>query len=229
MNRRLGTVRLRNLELLINEAGSAAQLARIAGTNSSYLSQIRHRMPTQSGKPRRIGDDLAEKLERGMEKPEGWMDEPRDAAHLQQTASAESGSPGRHPLISWVQAREWPQIAKNYVPQPEDEQFPCPVDCSDESYVLRVRGVSMEPKFHDGELIFVDPKIPPAHGKYVVVRLDDSSEATFKQFIVEGDALYLKSLNPDWPKPIIEIDSDTTICGAVVFKGEALVADRPVC
>ena len=227
MNRRLETVRLRNLELLIDEAGSAVQLARIAGTNSSYLSQIRHRMPTQSGKPRRIGDDLAEKLERGMGKPEGWMDEPHGSAHLQ-TASRGSDGPGRHPLISWVQAREWPQIAKTYVPHPEDEQFPCPVECSHESYVLRVRGVSMEPKFHDGELIFVDPKIPPAHGKYVVVRLDDSSEATFKQFIVEGDALYLKALNPDWPTPIIEIDSDTTICGAVIFKGETLLTDRPV-
>ncbi len=227
MNRRLETVRLRNLELLIDEAGSAAKLARIADTSSSYLSQIRHRTPTRSGKPRKLGDDLAEKLERKMEKPNGWMDELHGTAQLQQTYSAGSDGPGRHPLISWVQAREWPKIAKNYAPQSGDELFPCPVKCSEESYVLRVRGVSMEPKFHDGELIFVDPKIPPTHGKYVVVRLNDSSEATFKQFIVEGDSLYLKALNPDWPKPIIEIDSATTICGAVIFKGETLITDRP--
>ena len=32
--------------------------------------------------------------------------------------------------------------------------------------------VSMEPKFHDGELIFVDPQVAPVSGRYVVVRLE---------------------------------------------------------
>ena len=69
-------IRLKNLELLINEAGSAANLAHRVGTNSSYLSQVRRRMPTKKGTPRNIGDDLAVKLEQGMGKHEGWLDEP---------------------------------------------------------------------------------------------------------------------------------------------------------
>ena len=78
----------------------------------------------------------------------------------------------------------------------------------------------MEPKFHDGDLIFVDPNVEPVHGKYVVVMLEDTSEATFKQLIVEGGRQYLKALNPNWPDPIIEIDQNARICGVVVFKGE---------
>jgi hypothetical protein len=62
-------IRLKNLELLIAEAGSAANLADRVGTNSSYLSQVRRRMPTKKGTPRGIGDDLAVKLEQGMGKP----------------------------------------------------------------------------------------------------------------------------------------------------------------
>jgi SOS-response transcriptional repressor LexA len=78
----------------------------------------------------------------------------------------------------------------------------------------------MEPRFHEGDLIFVDPEATPAHGKYVVVQLDESNEATFKQLIVEENRQYLKALNPDWPNRIIEVNADASICGVVVFKGE---------
>ena len=57
-------------------------------------------------------------------------------------------------------------------------------------------------------------------GKYVVVMLEDSDEATFKQLIVEGGRQYLKALNPEWPNRIIEFNQNTRICGVVVFKGE---------
>jgi len=225
MKRRPEQIRLRNLGLLITEAGSAVKLARTAGTSSSYLSQVRNQMPTRKGTPRGIGDDLAEKLERGMGKPRGWMDEAHASAVPEDIAKELNAHPGPpfqslHPLISWVQAGEWHEIAEGFVPEYGVELLPCPVKCSKNSFVLRVRGISMEPKFHEGDLIFVDPDISPDNGKYVVVRLEDSNEATFKQLIIEGDNHYLKALNPDWPKPIIEVDSDATICGVVVFKGE---------
>lgn len=223
MKRKPEKVRLQNLELLIAEAGSAAKLARIAGTNSSYLSQVRNQMPTKKGTPRGMGDDLAEKLERGMRKPLGWMDEVHDTAVIQEP-NADAGPDIRsvRPLLSWVQAGEWSEISEGFVPPYGTELLPCPVICSPESFVLRVRGSSMEPKFHEGDLIFVDPDVAATHGKYVVVRLDDSNEATFKQLIVEGKRQYLKALNPDWPNRIIELDTSATIVGVVVFKGETV-------
>ena len=80
----------------------------------------------------------------------------------------------------------------------------------------------MEPKFHEGDLIFVDPNASAEHGKYVVVRIDASNEATFKQLIIEEGNQYLKALNPDWPNRIIEIDEEASICGVIVFKGEII-------
>ncbi len=228
MKRKPEQVRIRNLELLITEAGSAAKLARIVGTNSSYLSQVRHQMPTKKGTPRGVGDDLAEKLERGMDKPAGWMDEPHEDSQKQPVTCKEMNTHAGpdicslHPLISWVQAGEWSEISEGYVPQYESELLPCPVRCSEETFVLRVHGISMEPKFHEGDLIFVDPNATPSHGKYVVVQLDESNEATFKQLIVEENRQYLKALNPDWPNRIIEINAAATICGVVVFKGEVV-------
>ena len=226
MKRKQVQARLQNLELLITEAGSAAKLARIAGTNSSYLSQVRNQMPTKKGTPRGVGDDLAEKLERSMGKPVGWMDESHEDRQQQPATSSESNTyagpdiRSLRPLISWVQAGEWSEISEGFVPQYGAELLPCPVMCSPESFVLRVRGSSMEPKFHEGDLIFVDPNVAAAHGRYVVVRLDESNEATFKQLIVEGNRQYLKALNPDWPNRIIEVNTAATICGVVVFKGE---------
>ena len=78
----------------------------------------------------------------------------------------------------------------------------------------------MEPRFHNGDLVFVDPDVTADSGNYVIVQLEDSDEATFRQLIVEGGRTYLKALNPDWPDRIIEIDENARICGVVVFKGE---------
>jgi SOS-response transcriptional repressor LexA len=218
-------IRLHNLEALIAEAGSAARLARMAGTNSSYLSQVRNQLLTRKGTPRSIGDELAEKLEKAMKKPHGWMDTPHvEGATTHEEHNAQDGPQLRslHPIISWVQAGNWYEISEGFVPAYGAELLPCPVCCSQESFVLRVRGSSMEPKFHEGDLIFVDPNVAADHGKYVVVRLDASNEATFKQLIVEEGKQYLKALNPHWPKRIIEVDEEASICGVVVFKGEVV-------
>jgi len=224
MTRKLNPIRLRNLEQLISEAGSATKLAKAAGTTSSYLSQVRNQLPTKKGTPRAIGNGLAEKLEKAMKKPHGWMDDPRDGNTSGHEHNAHDGPDLRslHPLISWVQAGNWCEISDSFAAEDGFELLPCPVQCSSESFVLRVRSTSMEPKFHEGDLIFVDPNASADHGKYVVIRLDESNEATFKQLIIEEGKRYLKALNPDWPNRIIEVDEEATICGVIVFKGEVV-------
>ena len=224
MTRKLEPIRLQNLELLVIEAGSLIELARIAGTNNSYLSQVRHQIRTPTGARRRVGDELAERLERGMRKPEGWMDESHEPEapppDPECAPYGEADIRSLCPLISWVQAGEWTEASRSYVPEYEAELLPCPVRCSHRTFVLHVCGISMEPRFHDGDLIFVDPEVAAVHGKYVVVRLDGSHETTFKQLVIEGERQYLRALNPDWPEQIIEINVAATICGVVVFKGE---------
>ena len=146
MKRRHETVRLSNLELLVAEAESAAALSRLAHTSESYLSQIRNQLTTAKGTPRGVGDDLAAKLELAMGKPNGWMDE----SHLLATAdladyNAEPGTEPRslRPLISWVQAGEWTEIASAFALGDAEDLLPRPVRCSAETFVLRVRGESM--------------------------------------------------------------------------------------
>ena len=42
-------------------------------------------------------------------------------------------------------------------------------------YALYISGESMEPRFEQGELVYVDPKRPPSIGDYVIVQLRDAS------------------------------------------------------
>jgi len=133
----------------------------------------------------------------------------------------------RVPLISWVRAGNWSAVTDNHHPFDADEWVPCPVAHSRSTFALQVRGESMHnphgrPSFHDGDIIYIDPERNPEQGSLVVVRLDDSAEATFKKLIIEGNKRFLKALNPAWPEPIIEINGNATICGVVIFKGEKI-------
>ena len=97
----------------------------------------------------------------------------------------------------------------------------CPVNCSDLTFVSKVQYISMEPKFDEGDLIFVDPEAECIHGSYVVARLDDN-QATFKQLIIEGGHKFLKAANPNWPEQLIPINDNCMLVGKVIFTGKSL-------
>lgn len=121
---------------------------------------------------------------------------------------------GSYPVISWVQAGDWSQIYE--LNRSEVDHYPCPVKCSPRTFILKVCGMSMSPVFNEGELIFIDPDIEATSGKYVVARLDDENEATFKQLIIESGHRYLKAANPAWPTQIQSINGNCTIVGVAI-------------
>lgn len=124
----------------------------------------------------------------------------------------------RVPLISWVQAGNWCPVADPYPPGAADAYVSVDIRVSDGAFALTVRGDSMlNPNtgegFPEGCIIVVDPGVEHQNGHYVVVRLDDSDEATFKQLVIDGSKRYLRPLNPRYP--IIEINGNASICGVV--------------
>ncbi|MBL4831292.1 MAG: LexA family transcriptional regulator [Aliivibrio sp.] len=121
---------------------------------------------------------------------------------------------GAYPLISWVQAGGWSDICLTDLH--EADYYPCPIKCSKNTFILKVVGKSMNPVFTEGELIYVDPDADAENGKYVVARLDDENQATFKQLIIEDGHKYLQAVNPNWPTPIIPINGNCTIVGVVI-------------
>lgn len=121
------------------------------------------------------------------------------------------------PLISWVQAGAWQEVQDPLQPGEYERLIPVTRRFSKRAYALRVQGDSMQsaegPSFPDGSVICVEPEQVARSGSFVVARLDDSMEATFKQLVIDGDRRYLKPLNPRYP--IMPIDGELTICGVV--------------
>jgi len=132
-------------------------------------------------------------------------------------------APGALPLISWVQAGIWSDVADPYAVGDAEDWLPCPSKHGPRAYCLRVRGDSMHnptggPSYAHGDIIFVDPDREAKAGDRVIVRLDDQQEATFKQLLVEDGRTLLKALNPDWKPRYIEINGNATITGVVIGK-----------
>lgn len=130
---------------------------------------------------------------------------------------------GGVPLISWVQAGSWADVADPHLVGEADDWLPCPVRHGPRTYCLKVRGDSMHnpagrPSYADGDIIFVDPDRPANPGDRVIVRLDDHAEATFKQLLIEDGRKLLKALNPEWAPRYIEINGNATIAGVIIGK-----------
>ncbi|MFT6789067.1 MAG: SOS-response transcriptional repressor LexA [Pseudoalteromonas rhizosphaerae] len=193
-----------------------AQLGLIAGLAQNSIHNIES---GETKRPRKI-DALAEALNCT---PEyllfGIGEVQEDEKNINNNVSPGPTLKAAVPLISWVQAGAWSDI--NEVREFDADRYLCPVKCSDQTFALKVQGVSMEPKFYDGDLIFVDPQADCIHGSYVVARLDDDNQATFKQLIIESGHKFLKAANPNWPDQLIPINGNCTLVGKVVFAGKS--------
>ena len=68
----------------------------------------------------------------------------------------------------------------------------------------------MEPEFRQGDRVIVDPAVDPVPGDYVVAKLSDEGEATFKKYRPgpfergQPSRIDLLPLNPDWPTMSID-------------------------
>lgn len=122
-----------------------------------------------------------------------------------------------YPFIQWSQLYHWPEF---HLPQ-DVTYLPCPIKCSRKTFILPVEGISMEPQFYEGDFIFVDPNVKVANGKCVVARAQE--QIVLKQLLIESNQTYLRSTNPLWPDPIINIDKvPATVIGVVIFAGRSL-------
>ena len=123
-----------------------------------------------------------------------------------------------YPEISWVQAGAATEAIQL------SNVAACPRHTSDvwageNGFWLRVVGNSMTSpaggdSFPENFLILVAPDTEPRSGQYVVARMVDSNEATFKQLVNDAGELYLKPLNPAFPMK--EVDDTWEIVGTVV-------------
>ncbi len=121
------------------------------------------------------------------------------------------------PVISWVMAGKWHEVCDSFSENDVDDWIE--TDLKGENlFALRVKGDSMEPEFHDGEIIIVNPNLEARPGDFIVIRNEDNGEATFKQLKKYGDVWVLHPLNPKYPDIILKKEFRYRIVGKVVKK-----------
>ena len=130
----------------------------------------------------------------------------------------QTGSYKEYPLISAVQAGAWHEVIDEFQPGDAEEWHGTTKNAGPAGFWLKVRGDSMTSpagkSFPEGMLILVNPDLGVEPGHYVVAKLVDTQEATFKQLVEDAGAKFLKPLNPAWP--MIPINGNCRIVGRVV-------------
>lgn len=92
-------------------------------------------------------------------------------------------------------------------------KYPVPVPNHD--IALRVNGNSMEPMFHDGDVVFVKKTPEVHHGSIIIIIVNDS--AYIKKLYRRDDEVRLISLNPQYEDIILNPDDTIEIFGNVIM------------
>ena len=121
------------------------------------------------------------------------------------------------PLLTWEEACNWQKLRSSY--KATSFSF-AEVAVSEAAFALQVRDSSLEPKFSSGTIFIVDPKLTPRNRSFVIISFPKQPIASFKQYLIDGGNIYLKSVNPDFD--LIKVgNSSIKVIGIVV---EARVA-----
>ena len=93
------------------------------------------------------------------------------------------------------------------------ERIELPVDI-DADFVIPIKGDSMEPDYHDGDLVFIQTSVDLNNG--VIGVFNYNGDAYIKQLVIDKDQAYLHSLNPAYKDMPITPDTDFRIIGEVM-------------
>lgn len=126
--------------------------------------------------------------------------------------------PSRMMAYGAVPVMDWENLT-NSATSRQTAWMACPVAHSDLTFALPVSSEAMSGNdgYREGEIIFIDPGVTPAHGKDIVLITGGAS--LFRRMMITQEGRFLKTVNSTWPVPIIPLPDDAIICGTVIFSG----------
>lgn len=120
-----------------------------------------------------------------------------------------------YPVISWVSAG---LTCEAWQPEYTDDYMHTDINAGKRGFWLKVKGDSMTASngfsFPEGMYILVNPDIGIDTDSFIVAKIIDNNEATFKQYIEEAGIKYLKPLNSSYKTTVL--DERWQIVGKVV-------------
>lgn len=163
-----------------------------------------------------IGNKLARHIEGCFDLPQGHLDHPltdENAARLDMMSSR------RLPVLGLASAGK---VMENIQEANISEFVVAPGPTGPQAFALRIEGISMEPRFQDGDKIIIDPDLEWKNGDFVyAIHLSDNS-GTFKQLRCEGEEMYLCASNEHFEPRYIRMDGEWSIIGKARWRVEDL-------
>lgn len=122
------------------------------------------------------------------------------------------------PLVDWSQVTSWlDTFRSNSSNKPDSNVVISDANVGKKAFGLVIKDSSMEPLFSIGTKIIIDPEKEVKDRCFVVAKLHESKEATFRQLIIDGSNYFLKPLSQELREmQITKLHSDDKICGILV-------------
>jgi len=226
-------IRLENLEILLQEAGSVKRLAEKSGITTVYISQLRHgALNTGTGNIKNIGNTAARKFEAGMGKPVGWMDTPHNQDNLPPAPVLRQSDHLSTMDINYIsferldiQAAAGTGVFVSHSPQ-VIEKIQVLESWARKNLGFNLQNIrtitawgdSMSPTFNDGDFLFVDETIRHFEGDGLYIIATPELRAKRLQRLIDGSMRIISDNAALYPPEIVKGEDllQLYICGRVV-------------
>lgn len=197
------------IKIVIDAGYTRTQIAKAAGKSQGAVTQW------LSGDTKELKSDSAAGIQALTGFSAVWLATgkgPRMAADVTNVAIGPNIG-GSVPVLSSVQAGDFKEFVDNFHGADGSvEMISTSAPVNRYTFAVRVVGDSMEPEFHAGMVLIVEPELDPLPGDFVIAK-NGSEETTFKQLIKDGADWYLKPLNERYP--LKKMDKDICVVGVV--------------
>ncbi|POF43408.1 peptidase S24 [Pseudomonas laurylsulfativorans] len=210
---KISDTRLQNFRRILAERKlRLTDVADLLGKAPAQVSAFGGKNPTKG-----IGDQIAREIEKALSLHNGYLDMPYGLDEFN-NATVLSHTGRKLPVIGSIAAGAWCESHNSFDPADAEEWIDAPGPVGPRAFILRVEGMSMEPKFVEGDKIVIDPSLEALPGHFVAAKRTSDQATTLKQLKQEGGEQYLFAINPDWPERIIRMTEEWTICGRARWK-----------
>lgn len=205
----IAEIRRENIKSIIQELKlSRQEFAQLVEISYPLLGHYIGKNPIK-----KIGDDIARKIELMTNKPVNWLD--NNHSHSNDVDSSKL-----IPVITWIEASNFTSGSSVLNPI---QFFPVTTSVPSNAFALVIQGRNMMPEFKPNDLIIVTPIDSYKNisdGDLVIVSGYDKNEAIIQQFIVGENYsdIYLVSTNDEFNLSTCKKAADYRLIGKVHAK-----------
>lgn len=143
---KISDTRLQNFRRVLAERKlRLTDIADLLGKAPAQVSAFGGKNPTKG-----IGDRIAREIEKALGLHSGYLDMPYGQGEFS-NATLLSNTGRKLPVIGSIAAGAWCEIEGSFDPRDAEEWIEAPGPVGPRAFILRVEGISMEPKFVEGD------------------------------------------------------------------------------